>query len=275
MKPSTEQLHAPIYAANQSRPAIVRNVIKLTIVAIFAVACGLALFTEASPGQTGQPTAVAPQKTESASDRHARERFDFLVREDFFAGFEGDQAAFERGMKTCEEVLAKTPKHAEALVWHGGGLVFRAGQQFQKGDLQKGLEIWSRGLKEMDEAVALEPENVGVRIPRGATLLVASRFAKPETEAHRLLELAVGDYEKVLQLQTGYFARLSGHARGELLFGLAEGWQRLGSEAKARAYFQRLVDDAPGSARQKQAAAFLETGKLISSTGSCVGCHKR
>jgi tetratricopeptide (TPR) repeat protein len=274
MKPSTQQLHTPI-TTKAAHTAVVRKMIKLTVIAAFAVACGLALFTQASFSQTDQTNTAAPQKSESASDRHARERFDFLVREDFFAGFEGDQAAFERGMKTCEDVLAKNPKHAEALVWHGGGLVFRAGQQFQKGDFQKGMETWARGLKEMDDAVALEPENVGVRIPRGATLLVASRFAKPETEARRLLQLAVGDYEKVLQLQSGYFAKLSGHGRGELLFGLAEGWQRLGDEAKARTYFQRLVNEAQGSARQKQATAFLETGKLISSTQSCVGCHQR
>jgi hypothetical protein len=275
MKMSTEQLHLPINTATRSRTIAVRNVIKLTIVAAFTVACGLALFAPSSRSQTGQASAVAPQKGESPGERHARERFDYLVREDFFAGMEGDQAAFDRAMKTCEDMLAKNAKHAEALVWHGGGLVFRAGKQFQKGDIQHGLETWSRGLKEMDEAVALEPENVGVLIPRGATLLVASRFARPESEARRLLTLAVGDYEKVLQLQNGYFARLSGHARGELLFGLAEGRQRLGDEAKARAYFQRLVDEAPGSARQKQAAGYLETGKLSASTGSCVGCHQR
>src|SRR5689334_10931479 len=210
MKISIEQLHKPINHTNQARPASGRNMIKLTVIAAFTVACGLALFTQASRSQTGQANGAAPLKTASQGDRPARERFDFLVREDFFAGFEGDQAAFERGMKTCEDVLAKNPKHAEALVWHGGGLVFRAGQQFQKGDLQHGMETWNRGLKEMDEAVGLEPENVGVRIPRGATLLVASRFARPENESHRLLELAVSDYEKVLQLQAGYFARLSG-----------------------------------------------------------------
>lgn len=275
MKPSTQQLQSPINIAKASHTAVARKVIKLAVVAAFAVACGLALFTQASRSQTAQANPAAPQKTESASERHARERFDFLVRADFFAGFEGDQAALERGMKTCEERLAKNPKHAEALVWHGGGLVFRAGQQFQKGDFQRGMETWSRGLKEMDAAIAMEPENVGVLIPRGATLLVASRFAKPEAEARRLLELAVGDYEKVLQLQSGSFASLSGHARGELLFGLAEGWQRLGDQAKARAYFGRLAVEAPGSARQQQASTFLETGKLVASTASCVGCHKR
>src|SRR4051812_12527716 len=49
------------------------------------------------------------------------ERFDEIVRGDFFAGMMGDTARLERGMKYCEEVLSKNPKHAEALVWHGGG----------------------------------------------------------------------------------------------------------------------------------------------------------
>lgn len=274
MKPSTQRSQSPITTAQAPRPAARRRALKLTVVGTFALACGLAWFAEASLSQTGQAGA-ASQRTESSASAQARERFDFLVREDFFAGFEGDQAAFARGMKTCEETLAKNPKHAEALVWHGGGLVFRAGQQFQKGDAQQGMQTWARGLKEMDEAVALEPENVGVLIPRGATLLVASRFAQPPAEARRLLELAVGDYEKVLKIQSGYFARLSGHGRGELLFGLAEGWQRLGDTAKARAYFTRIANEAQGSARQQQAAAFLETGKLVASTQSCTGCHNR
>ena len=47
------------------------------------------------------------------------ERFDYAVRNDFFAGFSGNQEAFQRAMKTTEGVLAQNPKHAEALVWHG------------------------------------------------------------------------------------------------------------------------------------------------------------
>jgi len=54
----------------------------------------------------------------------AQPRFDMQVRNDFFAGFGGDVAAFDRGMKACEQVLAQNPKHAEALVWHGGGVFY-------------------------------------------------------------------------------------------------------------------------------------------------------
>jgi len=66
-------------------------------------------------------------------------RFDLDVREDFFAGFEGDRERLEAGMKKCEEVIAEDSKHAEAMVWLGAGEVFLSGQSFQKGDVAKGM----------------------------------------------------------------------------------------------------------------------------------------
>src|SRR2546430_2267685 len=102
------------------------------------------------------------------SPRPAVERFDMLVRADFFAGFAGDEARLQKAMALCERTLAENPNHAEALVWHGGGTLFSAGQAFQKGDLALGGQRWERGLKEMSDAVVLQPENVGVLIPRGA-----------------------------------------------------------------------------------------------------------
>lgn len=250
------------------------TLLKTLIIAAFIAAIPSLFFAGSTVGQAAQKTPTKPQSSPPGSD--ARERFDFLVRGDFFAGFAGDQGALERGMKVCEDVLAKNPNHAEALVWHGGGLVFIAGQAFQRADIRKGVELWDRGLKEMDRAVDLEPSNVGVLIPRGATLLPASRFVQDKSAGRALLEKGVGDYEKVLDLQKPYFARLSGHARGELLFGLAEGWARLGDSEKARAYFQRIVRECKDSGRQPQAAAWLEKGTLAGTDAmSCTGCHKK
>ena len=247
------------------------TVLKKLIIAAFIAASPTMFFHGSTIGKAAQKGSKQPQ---SAPPR--TERFDFLVRADFFAGFAGDQAALERGMKVCEDTLAKNANHAEALVWHGGGLVFTAGQAFQKGDIRKGVELWDRGLKEMDRAVELEPNNVGVLIPRGATLLPASRFVQDKAAGRALLEKAVGDYEKVLELQKPYFATLSGHARGELLFGLAEGSARLGNTDKARAYFQRIVNECKDSGRQPQAAVWLEKGTLGGTDSmSCTGCHSR
>src|SRR5437867_9616380 len=79
----------------------------------------------------------------------AQERFDMLVRQDFFAGFNGNREALERGMKITEDTLAKDPNHAEARVWHGSGILYLSGQAFQKGDQQNGMKLWRQGLDEM------------------------------------------------------------------------------------------------------------------------------
>lgn len=99
-------------------------------------------------------------------------RFDMLVRADFFAGMFGDTARLERGMRFCEKVLAKHPRHAEALVWRGGGLLSRAALAYEKGDSVLGDQLFQRGLKEMDDAKRLEPDNIGVRIGRAATVRI-------------------------------------------------------------------------------------------------------
>ena len=85
--------------------------------------------------------------------------------------------------------LAATPDHAEALVWHGGGLVFLAGQAFQRGDTATGMERFGKGLGEMNKAVELAPDRVGVRVPRGATLLEQPERAWASlVDSHGVLE---------------------------------------------------------------------------------------
>ena len=203
-------------------------------------------------------------------------RFDMQVRSDFFAGFAGDAARLQKGLDACERALAENPKHAEALVWHGSGLYSKAGMAFQQGDQKTGMELFARGIKEMDDAVALEPENIGVLIPRGAVLLTGTRFMSPEM-AKPLLEKALGDYEKTLAIQSksGAFTTLGDHPKGELLFGLAEGYARLGQADKARNYFNQLIEYAPGSGHAPQAKTFLASGELPKAQGlGCIGCHK-
>ena len=185
-------------------------------------------------------------------------RFDELVREDFFAGLGGDETKFQRAMKLCEDTLAKQPKHAEAMVWHGSGLMWLAGQSYQKADLQRGSELWEQGLKEMNEALALEPNNVGVLIPRGATFLEASKHVPMPDVQQSLLQQGLAAYEKTLTLQQSYFASLSVHAKGELLIGLADGWDRAGDKRNARAYYERILKDCPGSSYAERAKKWLQ-----------------
>ena len=190
-----------------------------------------------------------------------------IVRADMFAGLAGDAARFAKAMAACERTLAREPKHPEALVWHGSGLFFQAGQAFQQGDMANGGPLWDRGLGEMNEAVSLAPDSLAVVIPRAAVLLQAARFVPPPMAAP-LLKTGVGDYEHVLELQRSYFHTLGDHPEGELLFGLADGYARLGDKVKARAYFERLIAEAPTSGHAPRGRAWIETGGRAAGTGT-------
>lgn len=200
------------------------------------------------------------------------QRFDNVVRADFFAGYGGDAARLARGMDTCEKALAADPKNAAALVWHGGGLYFRSGQKFRAGDWQAGLEMQARGLKEMDDAVALRPDQQTL-IPRGAVLLASAPFL-PDPDARPLTEKGIADWERVLELQRGE-ATPGVHSRGELLGGLAVGYRILGNQEKSAAYLKRIVAELPGSPYADRAKGWLEHPESLRKTDRfCIGCHE-
>ena len=203
----------------------------------------------------------------------AQERFDQKVRTYFFAGFQGNQAAFDKGMKIAEDALAADPKNAEALVWHGAGVSFKSSQAFAAGDSQKGMELWHKGMQEMDEAVALAPDNIGVRIPRGANLLTMSRYISDPAIAKPLIAKGVGDFEKTYELQRDHFEQLGVHPRGELMLGLADGYSRLGENEKAQPWFERIRTELKGSLYEDSANAWLKTKSLSPQQAGCLGCH--
>jgi hypothetical protein len=205
----------------------------------------------------------------------AAPRFDALVRDDFFAGMMGDAARLDRGMKFCEEILAANPKHADALVWHGGGLLARAAQAYARGNTALGDSLWNRGLKEMNDAVTFEPDNMGVKIGRSATLigLAQSGWDSSDAEGRALLLSALTDYEKVYQWQKPFFPKLSMHSRGELLFGLASGWSILGERGKALKYLRLIIEEGRGTKYEREAQRWLDITPLPVVQHDCTGCH--
>lgn len=203
----------------------------------------------------------------------AQQRFDLKVRNDFFAGFAGDKEALAHGMKACEDALAADPKNAEAMVWHGSGVLVQAQQMFAAGDSEKAIPVWTRGLQEMQTAVDLAPDSIGVRIPRGAVLLTASHYIPDANMARPLIADGVSDYQRAYDLQKDRFETLGTHPRGELLFGLADGYSRLGEQDKAAVYFDEIVKTLPGTAYAKRATAWQTTKSLPVEQTGCVGCH--
>jgi hypothetical protein len=186
----------------------------------------------------------------------AQEPFTRQVAADFGKGLAGDDEALARAMKRCEDELAANPKHAEAMVWHGSATLSLAGRMFRRGDFARGAEAWQAGQKEMDTAVALEPDNSGVLMVRGATMLEASKHFPGAEEARAMLEKGIADYEKAVSM-TRFFDSLSPEGRGRLLVGLANGWSRMGDAARSRALYERVLTEAKGTAYAETATQAL------------------
>jgi tetratricopeptide (TPR) repeat protein len=202
----------------------------------------------------------------------SQDRFDMKVRNYFFAGLAGDAASLQKGMKICEDILANDPKQPEALVWHGTGLISESREAFQKGDQQNGAAMWQRGLDEMDQAEAMAPNDLGVRIVRGAVLLIASQYL-PSEAAHPLIEKGLSDYEKAYSVQGPDLKHLGTHKSGELMIGMADAYARLGEEDKARQWFDRIEKELPGTPYANSAATWLETKTLAPREAGCLSCH--
>jgi hypothetical protein len=185
----------------------------------------------------------------------------------------GDQPRFERAMELCETTLARDPRNAEAMVWHGAGLLVRSQQLMREKDFKQSGVLFSNGLDEMDRAVALDPDNPSVLLPQGATLLSVSAAPLPPELSKKLLQKGVRDYEAVLQLQAPYFSTLPLHARGELLTGLADGWHRLGDESKAREYYGRITKECAGSSYAINSEKWLTNELPVNWRPTCQGCH--
>ena len=216
---------------------------------------------------------VATWKRLNGIDQRA-ERFDFKVREDFFAGLDGDRESFDRAMKEIADTLSAKPDHAQALVWRGDGRLFLAGQAFQKGDIAQGRALSAQGLADMARAVALDPQNVAVRVPRATGLLPYAQGLRPfdRAEADRLTALAMEDFEFVVTASGSTWSGMAEHNRGELLGALASGWLQLGDMAKANAYLDRMVAELPGTPYAK-AAELRRAQPSAKASLTCLGCH--
>jgi len=103
----------------------------------------------------------------------------------------GDKKAVKQAESLFKKLLQLEPKNAEVLSWYGSILTM------------KGRDAWlpffkikyvNDGLKEMDKAVKLAPNNITVRMVRAETCL-----ALPEN-IFRQTEIAVADLEYLLRL---------------------------------------------------------------------------
>ncbi|HSI00501.1 MAG TPA: alpha/beta fold hydrolase [Reyranella sp.] len=226
----------------------------------------------ADPRGTTAVAAVWQRLADSTPPRHV-ERFDKTVREDLFAGFDGDERAFARGLALIERTLAGDPDHAEALTWRGAARLFQAGEAFRRGATEAGLGLARQGIADMDRGVALKP-GISTRAARAPVLMTyaAGLKAFDHAGAERLTRTALGDYELILEAERANWSVLAEHNRGEILGGLAQGWLQLDDAAKATPYLERLFTELPNTSYAR--AATVRRADPTSNTPlTCLGCH--
>ena len=200
------------------------------------------------------------------------DRFDLEVREDIFAGFQGDKERMAKGLETCEIVLKKNPKHPEALVWRGSIRVFKAGQFFSQGNVIQGMQNWTSGLQDMDKAKELAPNHIGVLIPRAAVLLPAGKSA-PKAMGMPLLKRVREDFEGAYARQKDFLDELGEHPYGELRMGLADVYRALGKTEESKQQLEALVNERPDSKYAEIAQEWMKAPVKKKLSHSCVGCH--
>lgn len=215
---------------------------------------------------------ISPGRSDDPKPKPAR--FDHVVREEIFKGFNGDDEALARGIKACDDALKDNPKHATALVWRGAAKLYQAGQFFQKGNVKEALPIWTAAQKDMDDAVKLEPKNIAVRIPRAASLLPAAREI-PKEMAKPLLAKVLEDYQFTFNEQKGILDKLGTHPRGELHMGLAEAYRLTGDLDKSRDQLNMIVKDMPDTKYAKRAGEWLAAKPDAKLAHNCIGCHTK
>ncbi len=201
-------------------------------------------------------------------------RFDVKVREDMFAGFDGDTAAFERAMKLIAVTLAADPDHAEALTWRGAGRLFMAGRAFRHGADDKGTTLAAQGVADLDRGVSLMPGSIATHAVRGSALMPYARGLRAfdKAAADRLTLTAISDFEFIAAANAARRKDLASHDRGEVLGALAEGWLQLADGAKAEPYLERLMAELPGTSYAKN-AALRRSDPVRAAPLTCLGCH--
>jgi tetratricopeptide (TPR) repeat protein len=201
-------------------------------------------------------------------------RFDAIVREDIFAGFRGDKEALERGVKACEDAIQKDAKHAEALVWRGAARVYQAGQLMQSGKQADGIKLWTSGLKDMDDANDLKPNDISVMIPRAAVLTGAGKNA-PKIIGEPLLKKALADFQGIEKKQKDSLDKIGTHSLGELRMGQADLHRALGNIDESKKQLEAVIKELPDSKYAKRAKEWLEAKADAKLNHNCIGCHTK
>ena len=124
----------------------------------------------------------------------------------------------------------------------------------------------------MDDAVKLDPDNVGVRIPRASVLLPAARDTPPAM-SKPLLKTVLADFEYIYKKQIDHLDSLGTHPRGELRMGLADTYRLLGKLESSKEQLEAIAKELPDTEYATRAKEWLAAEPTKKLAHNCLGCH--
>ncbi len=198
------------------------------------------------------------------------------TREDLFAGLlanDFDQLAV--GMRKLDEILRVNPRDPDALDMKGFGLAVLAVRSLESGDRAGFDRQYQEGIKLLDEAYAIAPNNIGVLAVYGATVVMLGPRFPPEMR-RPAAEKGKALYEALYRAQETQIDKYPPHLKGEVLGGLADVEQQLGNQEQMRVWLTRIAEGMPGTSYQVRAKQWLENPEKITAKNRvlCLTCHE-
>lgn len=191
------------------------------VVSLALVVTGSAMAQTKAPDPEARPEQVRPATGDPITD-------------DFIAGFNGDAEAMQRAMTAAKRRLAERPDSPVLMAWLGAATAFSSGEAFQRGDAAEGIRRWTSGNSQMNQAVELAPDNPGVRLIRGKSLLESTYYDPNPQSVAASLSTATSDLEHALAIvETDPDVKARQSTRADLYGWLAQAYHRAGRKDDA------------------------------------------
>lgn len=163
-------------------------------------------------------------------------------------GVEGDKEAVKKAEKVLKKLIDLEPKDAEAYCWYGSVLTLKG--KYAWFPLNK-MKYVNKGIKEMDKAIELAPDNVTVRMIRANnSLSLPDMF-------HRT-DIAITDFEHLISMKEKNPGSFEEDLLAEILLNMGKAYKKKGDLLKARENWQKVIETAPESEEALEAKELLE-----------------
>lgn len=227
---------------------------------VIAAILAAASFTLAQPAGQNDATEAAEQKFEFIqfeAGATGYRGFERQVFADFIKAAQGDEDARQNLVAACERAIEADPKHAEAIAWRGATRMFEAGAASADGKFMAAMNHTNAALADLSKARELEPENPGVRMVAAQTLLNLARYHPIENMASGYAKQGIEDAKAALSKLYNNWDKQPADVKGQLMMGVAEGYDKLGKATEARDWCNRVIGAVPGTAWAQQAQDWI------------------